>query len=322
MSFCCPTSECRATVNPQIFSNPHDGDPLMHIEADLDDIHSERLLQWQQHLNKPLTEVVADMLARALDETPVNMSTPDRLYKYQSLSAYSLAALTNKTVWLAKPKTFNDPYDCALTLDRKKYKESIMHAISILIEKAKPEGLKPEHQEIWPGDQEAFETHRDSLRNLLQEIGICSLSAVPNHLLMWSHYANHHRGFCVEYDCHEGTQLRTLAHRVRYEDKMPSISVADISGPKKEEVLDSLWLTKAKCWSYEEEWRLMDLEGNKSVKAPSDVLSVIFGAKMPESDRIMIAQSLRHEPNVKFKETILQEDQFILEIVDYIIEKP
>jgi len=47
----------------------------MHIEADLDDIHAERLLQWQQHLNQPLTEVVADMLARALDETPAPPET-------------------------------------------------------------------------------------------------------------------------------------------------------------------------------------------------------------------------------------------------------
>ncbi|MEI7870202.1 MAG: hypothetical protein WCI11_20140 [Candidatus Methylumidiphilus sp.] len=42
----------------------------MHIEAELDDTHAERLLQWQQHLNKPLADVVADLLARALDENP------------------------------------------------------------------------------------------------------------------------------------------------------------------------------------------------------------------------------------------------------------
>ncbi|MFM8333254.1 MAG: hypothetical protein ACKN9T_16365 [Candidatus Methylumidiphilus sp.] len=47
----------------------------MHMEAELDEIHAERLLQWQQHLNKPLAEVVADMLARALDETPAPQET-------------------------------------------------------------------------------------------------------------------------------------------------------------------------------------------------------------------------------------------------------
>ena len=47
----------------------------MHVETELDEIHAERLLQWQQHLNKPLAEVVADMLARALDETPTPPET-------------------------------------------------------------------------------------------------------------------------------------------------------------------------------------------------------------------------------------------------------
>lgn len=42
----------------------------MHIEAELDEIHAQRLLQWQQHLNKPLSEVVAELLACALDKTP------------------------------------------------------------------------------------------------------------------------------------------------------------------------------------------------------------------------------------------------------------
>jgi hypothetical protein len=47
----------------------------MSVETELDEIHAERLLQWQRHLNKPLAEVVADMLARALDETPTPTET-------------------------------------------------------------------------------------------------------------------------------------------------------------------------------------------------------------------------------------------------------
>ena len=245
------------------------------------------------------------------------MSTPDRLYKYQMLSAYSLAALTNGTIWLAKPKMFNDPFDCALTLDRLKYKESVIQAIGTLMERAKGTGLKREHLEgVWPGDQEAFEQYRDSVRNLLQEMGVCSLSAIPNHLLMWSHYANHHQGFCVEFDCSEGTQLRNLAYQVRYEDAVPSLSAADLAGPNKQEALDSLWLTKAKCWAYEEEWRVMMTEGNKSFQAPSRVLSVIFGARMPDTDKVMIARALRHETTIDFKEAILKDGQFQVEIID------
>ncbi|MDQ7838393.1 MAG: DUF2971 domain-containing protein [Thermodesulfobacteriota bacterium] len=245
------------------------------------------------------------------------MATPDFLYKYQSLSAHSLAALTNNTIWLAKPKSFNDPFDCAITLDRQKYKESVMHAISVAMERAKSDRLRPEHlQDVWPGDKEAFERFRDSLLKLVQNMGICSFSALPNHLLMWSHYANHHRGFCIGYDCCEGTKFRELAHEVRYEDSVPSLTVADFAPPDNEEALDALWLTKAKCWSYEQEWRVMMNEGDKAYQAPSSVVSVIFGARMPESDRIMVAQALRHQPEIEFKEAILRQGEFLIEIVE------
>jgi hypothetical protein len=41
----------------------------MYIEVELDEIHTERLLILQQRLNKPLTEIAAEFLARAVDET-------------------------------------------------------------------------------------------------------------------------------------------------------------------------------------------------------------------------------------------------------------
>ncbi len=39
----------------------------MHIEAELDTVHAERLLELQQRLQKPLPEVVADILSTAID---------------------------------------------------------------------------------------------------------------------------------------------------------------------------------------------------------------------------------------------------------------
>ncbi|MDP2228719.1 MAG: DUF2971 domain-containing protein [Moraxellaceae bacterium] len=243
------------------------------------------------------------------------MDAPDSLYRYQALSAYSLAALVNKTIWLAKPSTFNDPFDCAITLDRQKYKQSVMHAVSVAMERAKPAGLNPEHlQDMWPGDEEAFEQFRSHLTEMVQNLGICSFSATSTHLLMWSHYANHHRGFCVEYDCRAGTKLRKLAYKVKYEDTVPSLTAADFAPPENEGAVDTLWLTKAKCWAYEEEWRVMTNEGNKAHRAPSRILSVIFGARMPESDRIMVAYALRHEPDVNFKQARLKEGHFEVEV--------
>lgn len=40
----------------------------MHIDAELDDSHAERLLLLQQRLNKPLTEIVTGIVSKAIDD--------------------------------------------------------------------------------------------------------------------------------------------------------------------------------------------------------------------------------------------------------------
>ena len=205
------------------------------------------------------------------------------LYRYQTLSAYSLASLVNNTVWLATPSTFNDPFDCAVTLDRKKFRESLDHAITRVVQQARPEDLAGKDLSgVRPGDAEAYDEYRNGIRTLLQDMGVLCLSEVPDSMLMWSHYAGHHLGFCVEYDFGEDTQLKKIAHAVQYSDNIPSFSAADLAGPGKSEALDALWLTKAECWAYEKEWRVMMPKGGKPYQAPSAVRAVIFGARMPD----------------------------------------
>ena len=131
---------------------------------------------------------------------------------------------------------------------------------------------------------------------------------------MWSHYANQHSGFCIEYDCREGTGLRRLVYPVHYSDDAPSVSAADLMGLEKSAALDSLWLTKATCWSYEQEWRVLMAHGGKSYQAPSPITSIIFGARMPESERTMVQNALRHSGEIDFKEAVLQEGRFRLEL--------
>ena len=47
----------------------------MHIETELDDVYAERLIELQKHLNKSLPQLVAEMLAKAIDEMPVPAET-------------------------------------------------------------------------------------------------------------------------------------------------------------------------------------------------------------------------------------------------------
>ena len=47
----------------------------MHIETELDDVYAERLIKLQKHMSKSLPQLVAEMLAKAIDEMPIPAET-------------------------------------------------------------------------------------------------------------------------------------------------------------------------------------------------------------------------------------------------------
>lgn len=244
---------------------------------------------------------------------------PSHLYKYQRLTAHSLASVLNDTVWLSKPTAFNDPFDCAITLSEEKFEESRNHAVAGIAQKQgiSSEKLVQFNEEFFKDDLAAYEQLRTSLRSELQTIGILSLSAIPDHILMWSHYADHHKGFCIEYDCSEGTQLKKLATQVTYAEEIPLFSSADIADGKTSSFIDVAIFTKAAQWKYEQEWRLFAIEGGRSYQAPSNVTSLIFGARMSSDEKIMMHRSLRHKEGILFKQALVRDDRFGITITDY-----
>ena len=55
----------------------------MRIETELDDLHAERLLALQQRLQKPLPEIVREMLVLAIDAKIIATPEPEgqRIYR-------------------------------------------------------------------------------------------------------------------------------------------------------------------------------------------------------------------------------------------------
>jgi len=226
-------------------------------------------------------------------------------------------ALAERAIWLAKPATFNDPFDCALTLDRSLYRSSIIHAITAGLQQGKIDGKSREKlYKEWPGDGDAFETMRNGIPKILGEMGVCCFSESSTEILLWSHYADNHKGFCIEFDFQDGTLFRKNAKKVRYSDTIPKLSAVDFSVPKREETFDILWLTKSSHWAYEKEWRVMMSEGDKNYAMPSKITSIIFGAKMPESDRRKITEVLREDQEIIFKEAFLVDGKFEINLRD------
>ncbi len=237
---------------------------------------------------------------------------PLRLYKYRSFSATSLAMLVDRKVWLPKPVSLNDPFDCAASLDRGAYTAEIMDAHRAAAV-AYTAGASPAAALTanWPGNDHQFEEVNAALKKMMQEFGLFCLSGVPDSTLMWSHYCENHTGFCVEFDNAPTSGLYPLVEEVRYSDAVPSLG---LTGTRDEAKLRAMFLTKATAWSYESEWRVVKETGNVAIEMPSSPTKIIFGSRMPRNNRTTIKNIMRED--VAYAVAEPQPGSFVLKIVE------
>lgn len=243
------------------------------------------------------------------------MQNPDvnSLYKYRAFNTNSLKCLIGEVAWFATPVSFNDPFDCAINIDSNRITESIHDAMLKVLERLgkTEEDVPDSFFDIKESDIEAFKQYQASLQEATQKIGVLSLSAVCDDILMWGHYADSHNGFCVEYERVSDNLLGKDAFPVIYQKELPSLTSKDISSTGGQ--TDRLWLTKSNHWSYEQEWRVIVSEGGKAYKFPCRIKSIIFGLKMSEENRFMLRKILEGR-NIKFKEAVANPNCFSLNI--------
>jgi hypothetical protein len=146
---------------------------------------------------------------------------------------------------------------------------------------------------------------KDELDRELGSSGVFSLSARWDSVLMWSHYADYHRGLCIEFDTtelpHPGLQpVNYRADRsIRASDLLAwkDQSCADA----KERILHTYFYSKATPWCYEKEWR--DLSGtNGIVSLAFRVTAIYFGLRCDRAVIHSVAKLLSLDQDVALYE--------------------
>ena len=199
--------------------------------------------------------------------------TPFVLYKYRDWNnEYHKRAITNNEIYFSSPSYFNDPFDCKLpknftqlnTEEKKKNyaKQFIYENYKNISEAEKHEKfikIITELQDINKYQKE-YEERYNKLHD--ERIGILSLTNRWDSILMWSHYSNFHKGFCLGYNFeHLNNQFFGKHKKVNYSKEIPNLSLkANID-------LDDLNMPfhKNLDWEYEQEYRFMHLFPNPNV---------------------------------------------------------
>jgi len=256
------------------------------------------------------------------------------LYRYRSSNIQSLDALRHNRLFFSKPSEFNDPYDNLVYADSSRIVGEIIgnikagmdnyiknndfmnvypYNIGAAMWKSNRNSAIREHIKRIYGAIDAVRIHiKDNSR-------IICFSEVNDSMLMWSHYADYHRGFLLVYDKEDlekargfndkdnETKEKTKLVQVNYVSNQTDLTTemlayirnnilgnlgdepnhdATISSRKIINVISE----KAVDWRYEKEWRLIPRV--PKIEVPSELyyiyckpIAVILGSKCNGENR-------------------------------------
>jgi len=203
---------------------------------------------------------------------------PRRLYKYRPFNVNSLRLLTEAEICYADPRRFNDPLDCNPTINVDVDRRALEHLCYQLLQDS---GLnKEEAANIinerryssteygdYENDPDADEYLKASLASDIKRLfvaemgkkGVFSLSETWKSPLMWSHYADEHRGICVEYDTTQipHPNISPVDYRIPRGVKASDLVKwkMEASPEAERRVYNTYFFAKSSEWKYEKEWR-------------------------------------------------------------------
>jgi hypothetical protein len=164
----------------------------------------------------------------------------------------------------------------------------------------------------------SFSWERESIRDYFdaefEKIGLYCLSKKPDNILMWSHYANYHYGYCLQFEGTNYTPFFGEAQPVKYKRDYPVVDCMNMSN---EEQVDLVFLTKFRDWSYENEFRVIHIQKGPGLREyPAELLKgVIFGLRMEKKEKDQIREWVgRRGHPVKFYQAFQSKSRFAIEI--------
>lgn len=219
----------------------------------------------------------------------IKSGLPYKLYKYRSCSKRNISCLKNNKLWFSAREQLNDPYEGRFAFNDDEIIKSLFGNTVL------PENIK---KEILTLIKDRVLAYRDQYR-------ICCFSADPTQTLMWSQYAEDHKGFCMEFQVLKDPHLFAPLIPIIYEQEMVKTDSNN--------VFSHLFQRKSNDWKHEKEIRIIGQQKYQRY-IPESLSAIIFGDKTSDADIYSIREILGNR--VKYKKLKLGTDSFNNQIID------
>ena len=257
------------------------------------------------------------------------------------MSKYSLEGLINNELYFSKYTDFNDPFEFSTPFpdlvktnknarikfreyyDNNEISKEVFLKLTNLVKPPSKKHLK-----------ERIET-LNKIKSNTQNMGVLCLSERDENILMWSHYAEDHKGFCIEFNELETHLLETVdVINVKYLESFEDLNDPELlveffmlmfwdyrdlpraqwerkyielgqqlKVHEQSELARSIMGNKYIDWAYEKEVRLVTFNSGVIKYNPKSINSITFGLRMSESDKSTIRNICKTDDkrHIKFK---------------------
>ncbi|RZF62539.1 DUF2971 domain-containing protein [Sphingobacterium corticibacterium] len=236
---------------------------------------------------------------------------PEILYKYRPYEGegqgenFGTRTLLNFELFASSPINFNDPFDIALPYKYTKDSFTLENFISRYTDtydhnkwgrKSRIELIydaTSRYNYICENPERHWKENADVIYEMDNEFyGILSLSTKPYNMLMWSHYANLHKGYCLGLDGRKFAEFLASKYKdygfklgpVKYSSDYPLI---DFTKQLEKETTFIRCFTKNQCWGYEDEYRLVfHNKPNEVIAYPKELIKEVhLGCRISEQHK-------------------------------------
>lgn len=173
--------------------------------------------------------------------------------------------------------------------------------------------------------KEVIKEEYDEIQNTANRFRVACFAETPYSMLMWSHYANNHKGFCIEYETPEYSDKNAdIYHNlfpVIYTDKRTNLTSLSLNWKSTGTLSnDGLWdfykyglLSKSLEWRYQQEWRLISYDNLITDDTYNcqffKIKKVYLGNRMSAKNRKEIIKVCKHK-GIPYVGVIISSDKF------------
>jgi hypothetical protein len=194
-----------------------------------------------------------------------------KVYKYCSNYTYVIKLLSRSKIYTPNKQQLNDPFEGIVTSKIYDDYKLIKNYLS-------------------PSSYEYKITLINKLLVQIGYLGIYSMSKTWKNELLWAHYSDSHKGFCIEYKLEDmllaksKTVIFPKILEIEYSNEPPIYSLDGMDRINEDQLLTILIGTKSIPWKHEKEVRLIFKDNGEQEINNKAIRSIIFGARASNED--------------------------------------